>query len=108
MDSSDAVLGFVHQWVSEFAKQFERISVICLERGINNPPSNVKVYSLGKESGRSRRFGIEPELTARVRRFRVYEVGISYHGRTYEEGKKIGWKDGISAFWHILRFNLFN
>lgn len=54
-------------------------------------------------------FGIEPELTAQVakHKFRVYEVGISYQGRTYEEGKKITWKDGIAAVWHIIRFNLF-
>ena len=63
---------------------------------------------------KSNRFGIEPELAARVAKIarqgkcRVYEVGISYHGRTYEEGKKIGWKDGLSAIWSILRFNLFN
>lgn len=56
----------------------------------------------------SRRFGIEPELTARIKRFRVYEVGISYRGRTYQEGKKINWRDGIAAFWHIVRFNLFH
>lgn len=58
---------------------------------------------------RSERFGIEPELTAQIakHRFRVYEVGISYHGRTYEEGKKIDWKDGIAAIWHIIKFNLF-
>lgn len=55
------------------------------------------------------RFGIEPELTAQVAKhqFRVYEVGISYHGRTYAEGKKITWKDGLAAIWHIIRFNLF-
>src|SRR3989338_6516460 len=58
---------------------------------------------------RSNRFGIEPEITARVakHRFRIYEVGISYFGRTYEEGKKIGWKDGFSALWAIIRYNLF-
>jgi glycosyltransferase involved in cell wall biosynthesis len=58
---------------------------------------------------RSNRFGIEPELTARFarRRARIYEVPISYHGRTYEQGKKIGWKDGVSAIWAIVRFNLF-
>jgi hypothetical protein len=56
----------------------------------------------------SSRFGIEPEMTAKVSRLdcRIYEVPISYHGRTYAEGKKIGWKDGISAIWSILRFNL--
>jgi len=55
------------------------------------------------------RFGIEPELTAQVAKhqLRVYEVGISYHGRTYAEGKKITWKDGLAAIWHIIKFNLF-
>ena len=54
------------------------------------------------------RFGFEPEITARLAqaRARIYEMPISYSGRTYEEGKKIGWKDGVAAFWHIFRFNL--
>lgn len=54
------------------------------------------------------RFGIEPELTARLAQAgaRIYELPISYHGRSYEEGKKIGWKDGVSALWSILRYNL--
>lgn len=54
------------------------------------------------------RFGIEPEMTARVARagFRVYELSISYSGRTYEEGKKIGWKDGVQALWCIVRYGL--
>jgi len=54
------------------------------------------------------RFGLEPELTARLARSgaRVYEVPVSYAGRTYAEGKKINWKDGVAAVWHILRFNL--
>lgn len=57
----------------------------------------------------SDRFGFEPELTARLAQAnaRIWEVPISYAGRTYAEGKKITWKDGIAAFWHILRFNLF-
>ena len=57
----------------------------------------------------SDRFGFEPEVTARLARARVriWEVPISYSGRTYAEGKKIGWRDGVAAFWHILRFNLF-
>ncbi len=57
----------------------------------------------------SDKFGIEPEITAQVAKhgLRVYEVGISYHGRTYSEGKKIGWKDGLAAIWHIIRFNVF-
>ena len=54
----------------------------------------------------SNRFGIEPEITAKVakNRWRVYEVPINYNGRTYEEGKKIGWKDGIAAFWFIFKY----
>lgn len=58
---------------------------------------------------RTRRFGIEPELTARLAqaRARIYEVPISYAGRTYDEGKKIGWKDGAAAVWHIVRANVF-
>jgi glycosyltransferase involved in cell wall biosynthesis len=54
------------------------------------------------------RFGFEPEITAKVARLgvRVYEVGVSYAGRTYEEGKKIGWKDGVRAIWCILKYNL--
>ncbi|HSM52305.1 MAG TPA: glycosyltransferase family 2 protein [Thermoanaerobaculia bacterium] len=57
---------------------------------------------------RSDRFGIEPELTARFSQSqaRIYEVPISYHGRTYAEGKKIGWRDGFAAIWAILRYNL--
>ena len=56
----------------------------------------------------SDRFGFEPEITARLakRDARIYEVPISYAGRTYSEGKKINWKDGVAAFWHILKFNL--
>ncbi len=59
---------------------------------------------------RSDRFTIEPEITARVAKhhMRVYEVGISYSGRTYAEGKKINWKDGVSALWAIIRFNVFS
>jgi hypothetical protein len=54
------------------------------------------------------RFGFEPEITAKVARLRcrVYEVGVSYAGRTYEEGKKIGWRDGVRALWCILKYNL--
>lgn len=57
----------------------------------------------------SKRFGFEPEITARIgrlKKLKIYEVGISYSGRTYEEGKKIGWKDGVKAIWEIIKFNL--
>jgi glycosyltransferase involved in cell wall biosynthesis len=57
---------------------------------------------------RSDRFGFEPEITARLARTgcRIYEVPISYHGRTYAEGKKIGWRDGVAAIWTILKYNI--
>ncbi|MDJ0728183.1 MAG: glycosyltransferase family 2 protein [Prochloraceae cyanobacterium] len=56
-----------------------------------------------------KRFGFEPEITAKVASIgcRIYEVGISYYGRTYKEGKKIGWKDGVQAIFCILKYNLF-
>lgn len=56
------------------------------------------------------RFGFEPEVTAKIAKLncRIYEVPISYYGRTYEEGKKLGWKDGFNALWCIIRYNLFS
>lgn len=59
---------------------------------------------------KEKRFGFEPEVTAKMSRYpkvRIYEVGISYYGRTYEEGKKIGWRDGFRAIYCILKYNLF-
>jgi glycosyltransferase involved in cell wall biosynthesis len=59
---------------------------------------------------KEKRFGFEPEVTAKISRIpnvRIYEVGISYYGRTYEEGKKIGWRDGFRAIYCILKYNLF-
>ena len=55
-----------------------------------------------------KRFGFEPEITAKLAKLgvRIYEVGISYYGRTYAEGKKIGWKDGVRAFYCILKYNI--
>ena len=60
---------------------------------------------------KEKRFGFEPELTAKLSRvpgIKIYEVGISYYGRTYAEGKKIGWKDGVRAIYCILKYNLFS
>ena len=62
---------------------------------------------------KNKRFGFEPEVTAKLAgfrrddgsRLRIYEVGVSYAGRTYEEGKKIGWKDGVHALWCIVKYN---
>jgi glycosyltransferase involved in cell wall biosynthesis len=59
---------------------------------------------------KSNRFGFEPEITAKIAKgdWRIYEVSISYSGRTYSEGKKITWRDGVSTLWCILRYNLFD
>jgi glycosyltransferase involved in cell wall biosynthesis len=60
---------------------------------------------------KEKRFGFEPELTAKLSRvpnLRIYEVGISYYGRTYADGKKIGWKDGVRAIYCILKYNIFS
>ena len=60
---------------------------------------------------KEKRFGFEPEITAKISRvpkIRIYEVGISYYGRTFEEGKKIGWKDGFRALYCILKYNIFS
>lgn len=59
---------------------------------------------------RENRFGFEPEVTAKISKMnlRIYEVGISYYGRTYDEGKKIGWKDGVRAIYCILKYNLWS
>jgi hypothetical protein len=60
---------------------------------------------------KEKRFGFEPEVTSKIARIpdiRIYEVGISYYGRTYKEGKKIGWKDGMRAIYCILKYNLFS
>ncbi len=59
---------------------------------------------------KEKRFGFEPEVTskiAKIKKVRIYEVGISYYGRTYEEGKKINWKDGFHAIWCVLRYGIF-
>ena len=58
---------------------------------------------------KEKRFGFEPEITSKISRIpkiRIYEVGISYYGRTYEEGKKIGWKDGVQALYSIVKYGL--
>ncbi len=73
----------------------------CYKMFDTNIIKNLKLYE--------KRFGFEPEITAKISRIpkiRIYEVGISYYGRTYEEGKKINWKDGFRAIYCILKYNL--
>jgi glycosyltransferase involved in cell wall biosynthesis len=69
----------------------------------------IRKETLDKIVLKENRFGFEPEITAKLARSgaRIYEVGISYYGRTYEEGKKIGWKDGVRAIYCILKYGLF-
>ena len=69
----------------------------------------IKTTTLQQIPLKEKRFAIDPELTAKISRIpdiRIYEVGISYYGRTYAEGKKINWKDGLSALRCILKYNL--
>lgn len=71
----------------------------------------IKTETAQKLNLKENRFGFEPEITAklsRVPKIRIYEVGISYYGRTYEEGKKIGWKDGVRAIYCIIKYNIFS
>ncbi|MDO8592361.1 MAG: glycosyltransferase family 2 protein [bacterium] len=104
------VLYFWHSAANKFlttlANMFSDLNLSDMETGY-------KVFSRAaweKISPRliSNRFGIEPEITVLVgkNKLRVYEVGITYAGRTYEEGKKIGWRDGLAALWHIIRFGV--
>ncbi len=87
------------------------LSNMCTNLNLTDMETCYKVFRadvLKQISIRSNRFGLEPELTAKVAhlRCRLYEVAISYHGRAYSEGKKIGWKDAVSALWTILRFRI--
>lgn len=103
------VLYFNHYLVNLF---LTFLSNVFTNLNITDMETCYKVFRrevLQKITLTSDRFGFEPEITAKVAKLkvRVFEVGIRYHGRTYEEGKKITWKDGIAALWHIIRFNLF-
>ena len=89
------------------------LSNLCTDLNLTDMETCYKVFRsdvLRRLHLVSDRFGIEPEITAKVARLgcRVYEVPISYHGREYWEGKKIGWRDGVTAIWTILRYGLFD
>ncbi len=120
MDNADVVYGsrFVghhpHRilffWHSIGNKFLTRLSNIMTNLNLTDMETCYKLIrtSIAKNIEiKENRFGIEPEITAklaRVPKIRIYEVGISYYGRTYEEGKKIGWKDGFRAIWCILKY----
>jgi glycosyltransferase involved in cell wall biosynthesis len=103
------VLFFWHMLGNKFLTLF---SNILTNLNLTDMETCYKVFRkdvLARTSIEEDRFGFEPEITAKISKLkvRIYEVGISYSGRTYKEGKKIGWKDGISAIRCILKYNLF-
>ncbi len=108
--SAHRVLFFWHyvgnKLLTTFSNIFTDLNLTDMETGYK--AFNRKALLAIRDNLKSNRFGIEPEITARIARakLRVYEVGISYSGRTYAEGKKIDWKDGLAAVWAILRFNI--
>jgi glycosyltransferase involved in cell wall biosynthesis len=96
-----------NKFLTNLSNMFTNLNLSDMETCYKLMDSNVAKSLNLKE----KRFGFEPELTAklsRVPKIRIYEVGISYYGRTYEEGKKIGWKDGFRAIYCILKYNLFS
>jgi glycosyltransferase involved in cell wall biosynthesis len=87
------------------------LSNMCTNLNLSDMETGYKAFKkdiLSRIDIKEKRFGFEPEITAKVARLncRIYEVGISYSGRSYKEGKKITWKDGVRALWCILKYNL--
>ncbi len=96
-----------NKFLTRLSNMFNNLNLTDMETCYKLMRSDVAKKIQLKEN----RFGFEPELTAKlskVANIRIYEVGISYYGRTYDEGKKIGWKDGFRALYCILKYGLFN
>lgn len=102
-------------WHSAGNKFLTFLSNICTDLNLTDMETCYKVFKaeIAKEIKiEESRFGFEPEVTAKLaklakkKNYRIFEVGISYNGRTYDEGKKINWKDGVSAIWCIIKYNL--
>ena len=95
-----------NRWLTFFSNMFSNMNLTDMETCYKLfDTKTIQAIPL-----REKRFGFEPEVTqkiARVPKIRIYEVGISYYGRTYEDGKKIGWKDGFRAIYCILKYGLF-
>jgi len=105
------VLFFFHslgnRFLTFFSNLFTNINITDMESGFKLFRSEILKQIKLKE----KRFGFEAEVTARISRIpgiRIYEIGISYYGRTYPEGKKVNWKDGFHAIWCIIKYNLVN
>lgn len=106
LGSPHRVLFYWHYLGNKF---LTTLSNICTNLNLTDMETGYKVFTKKVNDSlafKSNRFGFEPEFTAKVakNKFRVYEVPISYNGRDYSEGKKIIWKDGFAAIWHIFRF----
>jgi len=104
------VLYFWHYVGNKFLTAF---SNVLSNLNLTDMETCYKVFRrevLGKVELKSSRFGFEPEITMKLAklRYRVYEVPISYSGRDYAEGKKIGWRDGLAALFHLIRFRFFD
>jgi glycosyltransferase involved in cell wall biosynthesis len=104
------VLYFWHSVANTFLTLF---SNMMTNLNLTDMETGYKVFRrdvVEKITIKSNRFGVEPEITAKIARLgvRVYDIPISYSGRQYSEGKKIGWKDAVSACFHIIRFRLFD
>ena len=89
------------------------LSNICTDLNLTDMETCYKAFKreiIQSINIHEKRFGFEPEITAKISRIncRIYEVGISYYGRTYNEGKKIGWKDGVRAIYCILKYNFWS
>jgi len=95
-----------NRFLTFFSNMFSNLNLTDMETCYKMVRADILKSLVLKE----KRFGFEPEVTqklARIKGIRIYEVGISYYGRTYEEGKKIGWKDGVRAIWCILKYGFF-
>jgi glycosyltransferase involved in cell wall biosynthesis len=94
-----------NRWLTTMSNMFTNLNLTDMETCYKA----FKVEVIRSFEIKSRRFGIEPEITAKVakRKYRIYEVPISYAGRTYAEGKKINWKDAVSAFFTIIKYRFF-
>jgi glycosyltransferase involved in cell wall biosynthesis len=95
----------INKWLTTLSNVFTNLNLTDMEVGFKAFRTEI----IKKLDLKENRFGFEPEVTAKVARqhCRIYEVAVSYFGRSYEEGKKIGWKDGVSALWCILRYGIF-
>lgn len=93
-----------NKFLTTLSNAFTNLNLTDMETGFKIFKSEILKGLELKEN----RFGLEPEITAKISRIpniRIYEVGISYYGRTYEEGKKINWKDGFRALWCVFKYN---